>query len=720
MAPGRMPRAGEWVTVLNNGGGREVPATAERGAIGLEGAGDARGGAAAWCAAVLLVGICFAVWPRGFLYPNYAGAVLFQCCALFMALVWAFPAGVGGSGSRRAHTGVVLLAVYGLFTALSFLYARHPRLAAIGSIRVVLPVAWGLMLARTIRRRGHYRFLLRTIVVAGVAAALMGLVYVGVFRKRDALQMVLGHRNFLSIFLLGPILFCVADLYGHFRRLMGKSSGGGVTGWPWQVCLALAVIMLVTFVLCGAIGAWLGLALGVGCLAAQHWTRRRRWAAVGAVAGCAVIALAVMSAPDVERWMAGRQQLQRWFLWKGAGRMFAEHPLTGWGTGMFLPCFQLYKPQAPMRYGLLTQLTLHPHNELLLIAVEGGLAGLALYVGGLAAGLRALFRSVERSGDARRRARAWALLAAVVAMFVQGTVTVSLRYWGPSAIYWTLIGLILAEPSVEVKSAGGSYRAGRARWGRVALFLLVAAGVVAGLWQVVWPGLKAEWLLKGAYGRMRNAEGKVVGYRKVWAAPFGFRYVPATVEERARDFDEAQRCSRYLPDYFRVLTNRGDFYRSLGDYVKAFAAYRELERDAPGYDVVRRVLGEVCLAQAVKVGGADAAASEGFLEKACYWYEKALEQNPYDVPAHYGYAQALLRRDELTGSTPGRARAVAAHLRAAVEGIEGGRYGKLRAGTARLVGTALELYGERDAIVAEELRGLRAKLSEFSSPARRR
>lgn len=660
---------------------------------------------AAWCTAVLLAGICLAVWPRGFLYPNYAGAILFQGCVLFLALVWAFPAKSSVPTSTRVSTGIILLSAYGLFTLCSCFQADSPRLAYIGSIQVMFPVAWALLLGRTLRTPQHFRLLLRVIVIAGVVAAVAALYYIAQSRHRDALQMVLGHRNFLAIFLLPPILLCIADVYSRFLRRSEETKSlahGIVTGWPWPVSLGCGGLMLAVMLLCGAIGAALGLAFGLACLLTWRWVGRRHRLAVGLIVACVLVAIIIMSQPGVEARMAPRAQLQRWFLWKGAVRMFAERPVTGWGVGMFLPHFQLFKPPAPMRYGILNQLTLHPHNELLLIAIEGGLVGLALYLGGIFALLRAFLRRTAGNADPLQRLMIWALFAGFAAMSVQGLVTVSLRYWGPPAMYWTLIGMMLAYPNLTAKPKPATTAPTRIGISRPLLFAGVILGVILVLINIVGPGLKAEWLLNGAYGTMTRADGKRIRCRKVWAWPFGFENRPATSTEHTQDLRHAQRLSRYLPDYFQTLVKQGDFHRSQRNYPAALKAYEQLEKEAPGYSAVRRVLAEVCYQQAQTMS--DAESQWPWLERAVKWYGLAIAQNPYDYRARLDVSGILIQAS--ARNLP----QVLAHLRVVADAPQTKQYNRYRKRALELIALADRRIGRKEMDTMAQVQELEDRL----------
>ena len=210
---------------------------------------------AAWCVVAVLFGV-FVNWKRLY-YAHYAGGAIHQAAALFLLLVW------GWASLRRVRwsLGAKVLACYAVFSVGSVALADNPRLALIGSIQIVCPVAWAFLVGRLIQRRTHIRLVLRGIVLAGSLAALWALVillsnpqgaapsgfFERILRNRDALTHVLGHRNFLAIFLLPPILICMAELLARLRFREAR----GPLAAPSGAVGAAGGVMLVAMLTCG-------------------------------------------------------------------------------------------------------------------------------------------------------------------------------------------------------------------------------------------------------------------------------------------------------------------------------------------------------------------------------------------------------------------------------------------------------------------------------------
>lgn len=103
-------------------------------------------------------------------------------------------------------------------------------------------------------------------------------------------------------------------------------------------------------------------------------------------------------------------------LWSDAFEEFAEHPLLGLGTGGFADV-------APEHY---------PHNVLLEVAAELGVAGLVLLFGVMAATLSRVGRAWRRAADDLRPAFAVVLAligAALVNSLLSGDITVNNNLW---------------------------------------------------------------------------------------------------------------------------------------------------------------------------------------------------------------------------------------------------------------------------------------------------
>ena len=150
----------------------------------------------------------------------------------------------------------------------------------------------------------------------------------------------------------------------------------------------------------------LGVALALGIVLWLLLPNKNMRILLGSVGAAALVMVVVMSnsmlwargdqtVAEIEHYITDEHFVStstttRLELWRFAGRMFAEHPLIGVGNHNFAETLAEYKStgKTPAELGLFT----HPHNDVLKLAAEGGLLGVAailmLYFVPLTAGLR--------------------------------------------------------------------------------------------------------------------------------------------------------------------------------------------------------------------------------------------------------------------------------------------------------------------------------------------
>jgi O-antigen ligase len=598
-----------------------------------------RGWVVAAIAAAVLPAVCATKWS-GFAYPHYVGGVTFQCCALALLLVWAWPRRLPTGSWRALRPAACLFCAYAAFSTASSAWAPESRLAAIGSLPMFFGVTWALGLGHLLSGRRHIRLILRAMFAAGTLAALAGLLYVllsgqdkwteqvhglGDFfrilwQRGYLLESVEGHRAFLATFLLPPLVMGLADLLTPL--ISRPARRGEALGLPAAALWPCLLLMLGVFALCQAWGGLLGLVVGLACIFAAQLSSRARRGLLAGFVGVAVAGFICLSlVPGLHaRLMQSQNQATRWFMWQGAARMILDRPIFGWGSGMFLPHFADYKPTAAMEYGLLGNITIYPHNELLLVAVEGGLIALGLYLAGHFFAVRGHLRKAQGE-DAPLRIAAWAVFGGFLAMFANGLVQISLRYWAPAAAYWTLLGVMIASGRPAGPAPAGARLGSRAD--AALLFVSASVVVVAAAMGVVYSGARAEWLLAGASRRPGINPEQII-----------------------RNDIEAARFSRYVPDYLMALRRRAELDWSAGRDTAAIAEYEEIEHVAPGYGPVRRILATLYWDRAKKLGPSNRQAATADLEKAVERIKLAVRQNPYDADCRLLYAELLLQASD--------------------------------------------------------------------------
>ncbi len=583
------------------------------------------------------------------MYAHYLSAIVLQMATLALLLAWAWPR---RSAEPKPRLPALLFIGYGLVALLLVIRAPAPGLSLIGTIQIVFPLACGLLLSRMLRKPEDLRLLLRLIVVAGTLAAAVALALVLDRSENSAewqlgvVEQVIGHRNFLAIFLLPPLALCAAELFHPL--LYPENRHRPLNIYPWLAVLA-ANLMAGALLLCTSIGAILATGAVILFLGARRLSGKWRRALIVLILVAMVAVFVILSLQSVEERILPQEKAQRWFMWKGAVRMALERPILGWGPGMFTTRFAEYKPTAPMRYGWLSQFSLYPHNEYLLVAVETGLLGLLLYLGGFVTAFRRALRSAEN--DASCGPLIWAVGAGLVGMLAQGFVTISLRFWAPMMLFWVLAGILIAAPRLAETRPAGKPKAASRTWNSVRIVLaFFVAGVL--LWQVVWPGAVAEWLIKerGRYRlvRRRLPRGQVEMYFIRYDIPqvFGGAGVPISNEEYVRfyvnDMEHGARLSRYLPDKLIAMRKKASKLQGAQRYRESLEAFKELEQVSPAHGAVRAVIADTAVKLARR--STDPAERSRWYEEARTWHHKCFEQNPYNYSARLNFAEMLVTK----------------------------------------------------------------------------
>ncbi len=614
-----------------------------------------------WLAAAVLLLVSGARYD-GFVYGNYPAALVLQAGIALLLAAIGLRAARGLSPLRGFSSAEKLFAAYALLMLLSPLWAPSRRLAAVGAITAVQGVAWMLLISRLVRSEREILCLLRAMVVAGVVASLLALYYTCIepvwipryfhlihgddlllpafFRmalQSSRVEYVQGHRNFLAIFLLAPILICLADLFGPL--IMRGAPRRPLLGWPMRFVVYALILMLFAFVLCKAVGGIVGIVVGIAILAFIRMSRKWRRAMLALAGGVALLGVLVLAALQIGLWLLDHSgsQATRWHMWRGVLKMIADRPFLGWGAGMFLPNFADFKPDLPMRYGWLTSLTIYPHNELLLVAVEGGLVALALYLLGFVVGIRDLFRRIAGPKDARTTLIGWALLAGFGAMFAHSLVSIALRYWAPTTMFWTMAGMMLAFSHLGASPETERTTLEKPRLLQWAGCTTAAVAILA---FVAVPGGCAEWLTSRGQLKLEKMAGgddkDAIERRNI-----------ARMRTNVSRLEAAEGLSRYVPDYFIALRVRGLTLWKLGELEKSVAAWEKMNRLAPGYDKVRTFLGVTLKGRAMEIAVKDRERAGELFVRGVAVLRRAVKETPYDYDARLELVRSLPRDEAI-------------------------------------------------------------------------
>jgi putative inorganic carbon (HCO3(-)) transporter len=213
-----------------------------------------------------------------------------------------------------------------------------------------------------------------------------------------------------------------------------------------QHCAAQLILLAFTggiLLLTQSRGAWFGLAVGLLALLAWHSPRSRRWLGLLLVAAAAVIVAAGArnlwelasqhTGPGLEIQFGGRVEL-----WSTALHGIEEFPITGMGMNAFR---KLMPVLYPAYLNSADYDVAHPHNQLLMAALDLGLPGLIAYLALWLGAARMLVQAGRLSPDRWLRDVSAGLGAGLIAHFIFGiTDTISLGA-KLGIIFWFVLAL---------------------------------------------------------------------------------------------------------------------------------------------------------------------------------------------------------------------------------------------------------------------------------------
>jgi O-antigen ligase len=160
---------------------------------------------------------------------------------------------------------------------------------------------------------------------------------------------------------------------------------------------------------------WIGLGIAVACFLAVEYQSVER------LVRRAMLAEGMTSVSS------------RVYLWRTGWEMFLNAPWFGHGLGGFAELFDTYRSAAPVEPGLDVRFTPWPHNVLIEILVEKGIAGLMAFLALLALAVANLTDKARENFKDARRAAGFLLLTLIIAGLLDSTTK---RIWYlPSLLY---------------------------------------------------------------------------------------------------------------------------------------------------------------------------------------------------------------------------------------------------------------------------------------------
>ena len=408
--------------------------------------------------------------------PSYwKYAILFTGTLALFVLDMATPrSGELKRAPATARTWPILLL---LFVALHFLTAfgaAAPVLARMRAVRASIYAVWALLLFRAAREGGGGRLLaafLGALLVSALAdtGLLLALVRIGggSLPGRGA-GFIGGNANMLAELMLLAVLPGLGLLAGLARARLAPREGtastparGGVL-FPAlalaAVALGLGLIVVSGFsrrggrlhlnLLSEGLGPKFALGVGLAALAIANLPGRLRRHGFQAAVATALIASCVLFSPAARAHLVRRVHRTsdgiRYYGAIASTRMIAQRPVLGSGPGAYIALAPERQPPEKFLNRHSRKISAHPHNEVLLLAVELGVPGALLSVAlTVVAFLACLRRSdaLEAAGRAREAGLARGLACALLAACTAQLLDVSLRFWDFAPQFWAALGL---------------------------------------------------------------------------------------------------------------------------------------------------------------------------------------------------------------------------------------------------------------------------------------
>ncbi|CAI1964609.1 Lipid A core - O-antigen ligase and related enzymes [Serratia proteamaculans] len=355
-------------------------------------------------------------WPNrggsGFYLPwNLVGGIFIALAILGAMLFSRPPLAVSGFFNWLALGGLIL--------SLPLLWAQQPWLSE--ALPRLLGLALGIMayfaLLQIPLDRSRRRRLLTLLLAATVIEALFGLVqysllqpgnWIGYNSLKNRPYGIFQQWNLMASFMATGLALALYLLSN--RRPLSRS-----LQWLSTSILVLAPLLLV--VIASRVGLLAALLLSPLQLWMLFRINRRRAAAalLLLVTGVGVGLLLVLINGATRAITVAEPIFYRLAYWQEALRMIAERPWFGWGYGHFQHDF-LHHFYTTHSSGMESVAISHPHNEILLWGIEGGLLSLS----GIAIVCWGLWRLLQRTRALPLRPAPWiAALPILLHMMVE-------------------------------------------------------------------------------------------------------------------------------------------------------------------------------------------------------------------------------------------------------------------------------------------------------------
>ena len=227
----------------------------------------------------------------------------------------------------------------------------------------------------------------------------------------------------------------------------------------WKVlAIFAAALSLICLVLSMTRGAWL--AFVVVALIFVALEKKYRRVAAKIFAGLAIVFLiSVIASSNLQSRLATmvdtkfQSNTERVLMWKSAVEIFKDYPLTGVGQKMFFKAYneQYISPEAKERPSEDRRGHTQPHNNILNAAAEGGVVGVASFIGLYAYFFWKFFTQFKREKNFAFGAGMTALLI-LAGLQLEGLTDTNIIQLPIMREFWLLAGALLAAENILKKN----------------------------------------------------------------------------------------------------------------------------------------------------------------------------------------------------------------------------------------------------------------------------
>ena len=228
----------------------------------------------------------------------------------------------------------------------------------------------------------------------------------------------------------------------------------------WKgLAIFTAALSLICLVLSMTRGAWLAF-IGVAVIFVVLNKEYRPVAAKICAGLATVFVIATLISPKLQDRLSTlvdtrfQSNTERILMWESAAEIFGDYPIHGVGQKMFVKAYneQYISPEAVERPNDKEPGHTHPHNNLLKVASEGGLIGLAAFVGLYAYFFWKFFTQLKREKNFAFGAGLTAFLI-LAGLQLEGLTDTNMNQVPIMREFWLLAGTLIAAENILSKES---------------------------------------------------------------------------------------------------------------------------------------------------------------------------------------------------------------------------------------------------------------------------